>query len=110
MLRRLFTTYGPLWLAAPVALATMSFARRGLVLVGCCLVAMTYATDWGRMMLLAAPVFYPAAAHTLDERPAWRVPVLALFVALVVGYAAYMGVSGVANGIVHAGPPPYPVR
>lgn len=110
MLRRMLTVYGPLWIVAPVALLTMSFARRGLVLVALCVVSMTYATDWGRMILLAAPVFYPAAAYVLERHPAWRVPVWVSFGVLVVAYASYMGLSGVSSGIVHVGPPPYPVR
>jgi hypothetical protein len=109
-LRRLFTTFGPLWFLAPLALATMSFARRGLVLVGLSICAMMYATDWGRMILLAAPVFYPASAHVLDRHPRWKTPALVSFAILVVIYAVYMGVSGVQSGIVNAGPPPYPVQ
>ena len=57
--RRMFSIYGPLWIAAPLALASMSFARRGLVLVAASLIAMTFALDWGRMILLSAPVFTP---------------------------------------------------
>ena len=94
-LRRLFTTYGPLWLLAPLALATMSFARRGLMLVALSVVAMFYASDWGRMILLAAPVFYPASAHVLDRHPSWRPAAFGAFAALVVVYALYMGLSGV---------------
>jgi hypothetical protein len=109
-LRRLFTTYGPLWFLAPLALATMTFARRGLVLVALSLVAMLYASDWGRMILLAAPVFYPASAHVLDRHPSWRPAAFGAFAALVVVYALYMGLSGVQSGIIDAGPPPYPVR
>jgi hypothetical protein len=109
-LRRLLSIYGPLWLLAPLALAHMAFARRGLVLVALALLSMTFALDWGRMILLAAPVFYPAAAHTLEEHPRWRTPALACFALLIVGYAIYMGVSGVSSGILKAAPPPYPLR
>lgn len=108
--RRMFTVYGPLWLAAPRALRDMRYARRGLVLVALSVVAMTFALDWGRMILLAAPAFYPAAAHVLSRRPGWRAPVFGAFALLVIGYAVYMDVSGVKSGIIDNGPPPYPVQ
>ena len=108
-LRRLFSVYGPLWAVAPFALAGMRFARRGTVLVALCALACTFALDWGRIAFIAAPVVYGASAWVLDRRPAWRVPVLALLAALIVGYAAYMQVAGVEN-LIEAGPPPYPVR
>lgn len=108
--RRMFSIYGPLWLAAPLALATSRFARRGLVLVACSLVSMTFALDWGRMIFLAAPAFYPAGAHTLTRYPRWRIPALIAFGALILGYAIYMDRSGVQHGIIDNPPPPYPVR
>jgi hypothetical protein len=108
--RRLFTVYGPLWLLAPLALRDMRFARRGLVLVALALASMTFALDWGRMILLAAPVFYPAAAHVLQRHRRWWAPTLAALLALAVGYAVYMDRSGVQSGIVENPPPPYPVR
>ncbi len=108
--RRMFTVYGPLWLVTPIALRGMPFARRGLVLVALCILAMTFALDWGRMLLLGAPVFYPAAGYALDEKPRWRLPVFVLLGALALVYAAYMQVSGVRTGIIDNGPPPYPVR
>jgi hypothetical protein len=108
--RRMFTVYGPLWLVAPLALRDMRFARRGLVLVALSLIAMSFALDWGRMILLAAPVFYPAAARVLSRRPTWRAPVLAAFALLAIAYAVYMDVSGVKNGIIDNPPPPYPVQ
>lgn len=108
--RRVISVYGPLWLVAPIALAGMRFARRGLVLVALCLVSMTYALDWGRMILLAAPVFYPAAAWTLERQPRFWRPVLGAFALLIAVYAIYMAHSGVRTGILEAGPPPYPVR
>jgi hypothetical protein len=107
--RRMFSVYGPLWLVAPVALAGMRFARRGLVLVALSLVSMTYALDWGRMILLAAPVFYPAAAWALERHPRLQRPTLAALAVLIVVYAIYMAHSGVRTGILEAGPPPYPV-
>ena len=108
--RRMFSIYGPLWLAAPLALAGSRFARRGLVLVACSLVSMTFALDWGRMIFLSAPVFYPAGAHTLTRYPRWRTPALVAFGVLILGYAIYMNHSGVQHGIIENPPPPYPVR
>jgi hypothetical protein len=108
--RRMFSVYGPLWIAAPLALAGSRFARRGLVLLACALASMTFALDWGRMIFLAAPVFYPAGAYTLARHPRWRAPALLAFAALIVGYAIYMDRSGVRSGIIENPPPPYPVR
>jgi hypothetical protein len=107
--RRLLSIYGPLWVLAPLALRDLQFARRGLVLCGLCVVAMTFALDWGRIALIAAPVVYAAAAWTLDRRPRLFVPVLAGCAALIVGYAVYMQVSGVER-IIDTTAPPYPVR
>jgi len=108
--RRMFSVYGPLWVIAPLALRDMRFARRGLVLVALSLLAMSFALDWGRMILLAAPVFYPASAHVLTRHPRWRWPVFAAFALLAIGYALYMDVSGVRTGIIENPAPPYPVR
>jgi hypothetical protein len=108
--RRMFTVYGPLWLVAPLALRDMRFARRGLVLVALAVLSMTFALDWGRMILLAAPVFYPASAYVLSRRPRWCWPVFAAFALLAIAYAVYMDVSGVKSGIIDNGPPPYPVQ
>jgi hypothetical protein len=108
--RRLFTVYGPLWLLAPLALREMRFARRGLTLVALSVLAMTFALDWGRMALLAAPVFYPAAMYALERRPRWTMPVLLSALALIVGYAVYMDRSGVKSGILNNRLTSYPVR
>jgi hypothetical protein len=107
--RRLATIYGPLWLLAPLALRGFWFARRGLVLVCLCLVAMTFALDWGRVAFIAAPVVYAAAAWTLDRRRSLFAPTLAACALMVFGYAAYMQITGTDN-IIEQGPPPYPVR
>ena len=107
--RRLLLIYGPLWLLAPLALRDFWFARRGLVLVGLCVVAMTFALDWGRIAFIAAPVVYGAAAWTLDRRPRLLAPTLALCAVMIVGYAIYMQTTGVDN-IIRQSPPPYPVR
>jgi len=108
-LRRLLAIYGPLWVVAPFAVKDSRFARRGLVLVGLCVLACTFALDWGRILFIAAPVVYAASGWVLDRRPAWRAPVFALLAGLVVGYAIYMQIDGVEN-LIEAGPPPYPVR
>lgn len=108
--RRMFSVYGPLWLAAPLALRSSQFARRGLVLVACSLASMTFALDWGRMIFLSAPAFYAASGHTLTHHPRCRVPALASFALLILGYAIYMDRSGVLHGIIDSPPPPYPVR
>ena len=108
-LRRVAVVFGPLWLLAPFALRRFWFARRGLVLVALCLVSSTFALDWGRIAAIAAPVVYAAAAWTLARYPRAYAPTLVAAVLVVVGYAAYMQVSGVEN-LIEAGPPPYPVR
>jgi hypothetical protein len=109
-LRRVFIVFGPLWLLAPLALPRMSFARRGLVLVALCAVSMSFALDWGRVLLLAAPVVYPAAGYVLRERPRLQAITIASWLAVILIYAAYMGVSGVDNNINHPSPPSYPVQ
>jgi len=108
--RRLALIYGPLWLLAPLALRDFPFARRGLlVLAPLCLLAMSFALDWGRVALVAAPVVYAAAAWTLHHRPRLLAPALALSALMIVGYAAYMQLEGTQN-IIDAGLPPYPLR
>jgi hypothetical protein len=109
-LRRMLSVFGPLWLLAPLALRGSRFARRGLALVACSLVSMTFALDWGRMIFLSAPAFYPAGAFTLTHRSGWRLATWAAFAALILGYALYMDRSGVLHGIVRNPLPPYPVR
>jgi hypothetical protein len=109
-LRRMFTVYGPLWFVAPLALRTMPFARRGLVLVALCVASMTFALDWGRIILLAAPVFYAAGAFVVRDRRRASAAVVAAFALLIGVYAVYMERSGVRTGIIENRPPPYPVR
>jgi hypothetical protein len=109
-IRRMFSIFGPLWIAAPLALPSMRFARRGLVLVAACLLSMTFALDWGRMILLAAPVFYPAGAFTLTAHPRWRAPALVAFAILIAAYAIYMQHSGTRTGILDSPPLLYPLR
>jgi hypothetical protein len=108
--RRMFSIYGPLWIAAALALSGSRFARCGLVLVACSLVSMTFALDWGRMIFLASPAFYGASAYTLTAHPRWRAATLLAFCALILGYAVYMDHTGVRTGIIDNPPPPYPVR
>jgi hypothetical protein len=109
-LRRMFTVYGPLWFIAPLALRDMRLAQRGLVLVALCVVSMTFALDWGRIILLAAPIFYAAGAFVLRDKRQLSIATLAAFAVLIVAYAGYMQHSGVRTGIIETGPPPYPVR
>jgi hypothetical protein len=98
-LRRLAYTYGPLWLAAPFALRNLQFARQGLVLVALCCVSMTFAFDWGRIVFLAAPVVYVAAAHTVRDRRRLALALVVSLFAVDVGYAVYMQTYGVQHGI-----------
>jgi hypothetical protein len=107
--RRLLTAFGPLWLLAPLALRTLSFARRGLVLVALAVGSMTYALDWGRMILLALPVFYVAGAVVAGRRRYLAAGVLAGFLLLNTVYAVHMQRSGVRN-IEETSAPPYPVQ
>ena len=109
-LRRVFLAFGPLWLLFPFALRHMGYARRGLVLLALCAVSLTYALDWGRVLLLAAPVIYPAAGFVLLGARRLRIPVLATWIVIGVGYAVYMDVSGVTRNIDHGGSPTYPVQ
>jgi hypothetical protein len=110
-LRRVALAFGPLWLAAPFALRELRFAREGLVLIACCLVSMTFALDWGRIILLAAPVVLVAAGWALRNRPRLAAAAVASFLALNLGYAVYMeDFGGAQDGIIEAAPPPYEVR
>lgn len=98
-LRRLAYTYGPLWLVAPFALRDMPFARRGLVLVGLCVASLTFAFDWGRVMFLAAPVFYVASAHVLRGRSRLAVATVVALLAVDIGYGVYLQAYGVQHGL-----------
>jgi hypothetical protein len=98
-LRRLAYTYGPVWLVAPPALLTSRVTRRGLVIVALCLASMTYAFDWGRIIFLAAPVFYLAAGVVVRDRPRLAAATIALLFAVDIGYGVYLEVHGVAAGI-----------
>jgi hypothetical protein len=98
-LRRVVYAYGPLWLVAPVALWTLSFARRGLVLVAECIVAMTVSYDAGRIIFLAVAVFYVAAAWVIRDRRRLAIATVACLFALDIGYAVYMQVHGVQHGL-----------
>ncbi len=114
--RRLAYTYGPLWLAAPPAIWLRAapadgarpadgppparfLARRGLVLVAACFAAMTFAFDWGRIVFLAAPVFYVGAAAVVGRRPRLAAATVAALLLVDLGYAVYLHVHGVAAGI-----------
>ncbi len=108
--RRIFVAFGPLWLVAPLALRDTPFVRRGLVLVACCLAAMTFALDWGRVILLAAPVVLVAAGVVLQRHRRLIAPVLVGCALLNAGYAVHMDHGGVTDGIDANNLPPYPVR
>jgi hypothetical protein len=98
-IRRLAYTCGPVWLIAPVALRGSSFARRGLVLIALCVASMTYAYDWDRVIFVAAPIFYGAAALVLANRRRLAVATVVTLLALDVGYGVYLQVHGVQHGI-----------
>jgi hypothetical protein len=98
-LRRLAYTYGPLWLAAPFALRTVPFARRGLVLVALCVLALTVSFDAGRVLFIAAPVVYVAAASAVRERRALAALLVIALFALDAGYGAYMEAYGLTHGL-----------
>lgn len=108
--RRIAYVAGPLWLLAIPALRRSRFVRSGLVVVALCVVSMTFAGDWGRVLFIAAPVVWAGGALTLAQyRRLWPWAI-ALLLVMNVGYAIYMDRSGVRTGIVELGPPPYPVR
>jgi hypothetical protein len=108
-LKRVAYAFGPLWLVAPFALLSLPFARRGLVLVALCVIAMTVSFDAGRIIFLAAPVFYVAAASVIEHRHRLAlITVVALF-ALDLGYAGYMQYHGVQYGLDTTPRSPIPV-
>jgi hypothetical protein len=98
-LRRLAYTYGPLWLVAPFALRDLRFARRGLVLVALCVVSMAFSFDSGRIIFLAAPVFYVAAAHVLRGRRRLALATVIALLAVDIGYGVYLDAYGVKHGL-----------
>lgn len=109
--RRMLTEFGPLLLIAPLALRDTPFVRRGLVLVACCLVSFTFALDWERIVLLAAPVVLVGAGVVLQRSRRELVGVvLGLCLLLNVAYAVHMQRSGVVEGIDRNNLPAYPVR
>jgi hypothetical protein len=104
-LRRLALVYGPLWIAAPLALRKLPFARRGLALIVPCVISMTFALDWGRAIAFAAPVFFVAAAYVVNHRRRAAILLVAGLLALDLGYGIYMQVHGVKHGLDATGPP-----
>jgi hypothetical protein len=98
-LRRLAYTYGPLWLVSPFALRDLRFARRGLVLVALCVVSMAFSFDSGRIVFLAAPVFYVAAAHVLRRRRRLALATVLALLAVDIGYGVYLEAYGVTHGL-----------
>ncbi|MGZ4235248.1 MAG: hypothetical protein ACXVWT_04055 [Solirubrobacteraceae bacterium] len=97
--RRMAYVFGPIWVVAPFALLTLRFARRSLVLVALCAVSMTFALDWGRVIFLAAPVFYIAAGHVIKDRRRLAIATVTLLLAMDLGYAIYMQAYGVSHGL-----------
>ena len=97
--RRMAYVFGPIWVVAPFALLTLRFARRSLVLVALCVVSMTFALDWGRVIFLAAPVFYIAAGHVIKDRRRLAIATVTLLLAMDLGYAIYMQAYGVKHGL-----------
>lgn len=104
-LRRMAIAFGPLWLLAPAALPRLRFARRGLVLVACCVASMTYALDWGRAIFFAAPVFYVSGAYMLRNRRTLATATIVAFLMLDIGYAGYMQLHGVKHDLDSTAPP-----
>lgn len=98
-LRRLAYAFGPLWLVAPFALRDVSFARRGLVLVMCCIGALSVSFDAGRVIFIAAPVFYVAAALVVEPRRRLALGLVLVLLAVDGGYALYMQIYGVEHGL-----------
>jgi hypothetical protein len=104
-LRRMALAYGPLWLAAPFALRSLRFARRSLVLVGLCVLSMTFAVDWGRAIFFAAPAFFVAGAYALRKSRRLSVAMVAALLAIDLGYGVYMQVHGVKHDLDSTSPP-----
>jgi hypothetical protein len=98
-LRRLAYTYGPVWLAAPFALRNVRYVRCGLIVVALCVVSMTFAFDWGRIIFLAAPIFFVAAATVVRHRRRLALALVITLFALDVGYGIYLQAYGVQHGI-----------
>jgi hypothetical protein len=109
-LRRIFIAFGPLWFAAPFALRDLKYARAGLALFACCLLSFLFVRDWGRVVLLAAPAVYVAAAHVLNDRRRLAIAAVVAFAALDLGYVVYMQAHGVEANIINGPVPDYPVR
>jgi hypothetical protein len=108
-LRRLAYTYGPIWAIAPLALPTVQFARRSLVLVAICVLAMTVSFDGERVIFLAAPAFYVAAAVFLTSRKRLAVATVSTLLLVDLAYALYMQFHGVQHGINASPLAPIPV-
>jgi hypothetical protein len=72
---------------------------------------MTFALDWGRIILLAAPVILVAAGWVLKDRPRLAAGAVGAFLAMNLGYAIYMeDFGGAQDGIIDAAPAPYEIR
>jgi hypothetical protein len=60
---------------------------------------MTFAFDWGRIIFLAAPVFYVSAAWVVRNRRRLALALVIGLFALDLGYGIYMQAYGVTHGI-----------
>lgn len=69
------------------------------MLVALCVAAMTVSFDAGRIIFLAAPVFYVAAASVIEHRRYFGLMTVAALFALDIGYAVYMQLLGVQHGL-----------
>jgi hypothetical protein len=108
-LRRCFLALGPLWFVAPLAVGRVRLARAGLVWAGLLVAALAFAADWARVLLLLAPLAYPAAAFVLRRGARGAALVAAACACCNIAYLVYMIHSGHRN-ILHPHPPAYPVR
>ena len=98
-LRRAAYTFGPLWIAAAVALRRERFARRGIVLVGACVLSLTVSFDTGRVLFIAAPVVVASAALAVARRRPAAMALLVTLALMDAGYAIYMEAYGIHHGL-----------
>jgi hypothetical protein len=62
-----------------------------------CAAAMTHAYDWGRIIFLAAAVFFVASGHLLSGRRRSATAVVVPRLATDLGYAIYLQAHGIAQ-------------
>jgi hypothetical protein len=71
---------------------------------------MTVSYDSPRIIFLAAPVFYVAAALAVQHRRRLALATVVALLAVDLGYAAYMQVHGIQHGVDNTGASPIPYR